>query len=461
MESTAPEQLTPISSSGADDIVARLERVPQSRWHVQARLVVGAATLFDGVDTLAIAYALPVLTAAWHLSPQKAGVLISAGYVGQLMGGVLFGWLADRIGRVSTIRHTIAIYALLSLICALSWNYSSLLIFRLLQGLGLGGEVPVAAAYINEFAKAKTRGRFFLLYEQTYSAGRLVAALLGVWVVAHFGWRYLFLIGALPAVLVIFFRRSLPESPRWLASQGRMQEAGQAIREIELRAGGITGNGALPNPVALAPTPASRMDWRELFRGVYRARTATTWMIWFAAFLLLNGLANWVPTLYTTVFRLPLQTALRYGLASSLAGFAGCVAVAFLIEWTGRRSWYILAFSFAGTACICLWFRNPLTAGAVLLLTSVTLFFANSIAMVVFLHTPEIYPTRMRAFATSTASAWLRVASILAPVFVGFTVARSSLSTVFLVFGLAAWCAACVARFSVETKGRVLEEIAR
>ncbi len=457
MEAKTPELGAAVEQSSvsvrAADVVARLERVPLSRWHVRTRLVVGAATLFDGVDTLAIAYALPVLTAAWHLSPQKAGVLISAGYVGQLIGAVFFGWLADRIGRVSTIRYTIAIYALLSLICAVSWNYSSLLVFRVLQGLGLGGEVPVAAAYVNELAQAKNRGRFFLLYEQTYSAGRLVAALLGVWTVSHFGWRYLFLIGGLPAVLVVFLRRYLPESPRWLAAQGRFEEAGRAIGEMESKSSVRT------QPMD-HPQRASNIDWKELFRGVYRVRTGTTWVIWFAAFLLLNGLANWVPTLYTTVYRLPLATALRYGLVSSLAGFAGCIAVTFLIEWTGRRSWYILAFSAAGLACAGLWIWGAPTARAVLLLTSITLFFANSIAMVVFLHTPEIYPTRMRAFATSMASVWLRVASIIAPLFVGFTVARSSLSTVFLVFGLTAWFAAFVAKFTLETKGRRLEEIA-
>jgi putative MFS transporter len=151
---------------------------------------------------------------------------------------------------------------------------------------------------------------------------------------------------------------------------------------------------------------------------------------------------------------------LRYGLVSSAAGFAGCIAVTFLIEWTGRRPWYLGAFSLAGLACVALWLRGAPSARAVLLLSSITLFFANSIAMVVFLHTPEIYPTRMRAFATSLASVWLRVASIVAPIFVGFTVARSSLSTVFLVFGLMAWFAAFVSRFIVETKGRVLEEVA-
>jgi putative MFS transporter len=167
-----------------------------------------------------------------------------------------------------------------------------------------------------------------------------------------------------------------------------------------------------------------------------------------------------LPTLYTTVYKLPLETALRYGLVSSVSGFAGCIAVTFLIEVTGRRPWYIFAFSMAGLACLGLWLWSAPAARAVLVLTSITLFFANSIAMVVFLHTPEIYPTRMRAFATSIASVWLRVASIIAPLFVGFTVARSSLSIVFLVFGLTAWFAAFVARFSIETKGRVLAEVA-
>ena len=421
------------------------------------RLVAGAATLFDGVDTLAIAYALPVLTAAWHLSPQKAGAMVAAGYVGQLAGAIFFGWLAERISRVATIRYTIFIYAALSLVCAASWNYTSLLVFRVLQGIGLGGEVPVAAAYINEFAKAKTRGRFFLLYEQSYSAGRLVAALLGVWVVAHFGWRYLFLIGGLPAMLVIFLRRYLPESPRWLASQGRLEDAASELSKIERH---IAYEPPRSAHATAAVRPALKTDWKELFRREYRARTGTTWLIWFAAFLLLNGLSNWVPTLYTTVYRIPLQTALQYGLISSVAGFAGCLAVPFFIEPVGRRRWYILAFSIAGLACVGLWLWGAPTAGTVVILTSVTLFCANSIAMVAFLHTPQIYPTRMRAFATSMASVWLRVASIIAPLFIGFTVARSSLSTMFLVFGLTAWLAAFIARSSVETTGRVLEEIA-
>jgi putative MFS transporter len=441
----------------SNQILARLERIPVSRWHVRARMIVGAATLFDGIDTLAIAYVLPVLVATWHLTHSQAALLISAGYAGQLIGGIVSGWLAERIGRRPTIVITVATYALLSFFCAFSWSYSSLLIFRILQGLGLGGEVPVAATYVNELARAKGRGRFFLLYEQAYSAGRLAAALLGVWVVGHFGWRYMFLIGGLPAFLTGLLMRGLPESPRWLVSKGRLIDADQVVSGIENQQ-----SGDLPNSYeTVAVVTSERSDWRELFRGVYRVRTFTSWILWFTTFLLLNGLANWVPTLYTTTFRLPLQTALRYGAISSVTGFAGCLSVALLIEYVGRRLWYAGAFCSAAVACLVLWYHGASSPTEMLILTSVTAFFINSIAMVVFLHTPEIYPTRIRALATSLASSWLRVASIVAPLFIGVTLSGGSLADVFLVFGIAAGIAALVSwRFVVETSNRTLEEIA-
>ena len=442
-------------SATAEQILARLEQMPVSSRHLRIRLFVGIATFFDGIDALAIAYVLPVLVGAWDISPHRIGILISAGYVGQLFGAVFAGWIAERVGRLPTMVYTVAAYAVFSLLCALSWDYSSLLVFRTLQGLGLGGEVPVAAAYINEFAKAKGRGRFVLVYEQVYSAGRLMAALLGVWVVTRFGWRYMFLFGGLPALLVVFLRRYLPESPRWLASQGRLEEADRVIKQMECTAPLEKTRG-----VVVRHQPAEKAQWRELFQGTYRSRTFTSWAVWFIAFLLLNGLATWVPTLYATVFRLPVQTALRYGAISSVAGFAGCIAVALLIDWSGRRLWYLCAFSLAGLACIGLWLFGAGSVVAVVIVACITTFAANSIAMLVFLHTPEIYPTRIRALATSVASAWLRVASIVAPLFIGFTIETYHLGAVFLVFGAMACIGALITGlFSIETKDRVLEEI--
>ena len=446
----------------AGRIVDRLERMPLSSWHLRARMVVGSATLFDAVDTLAIAYVLPVLVDQWHLSAQQVGSLIAAGYLGQLVGAIFFGLLAERVGRRTILIYTVATYSILSLICASAWDYGSLLVFRTLQGLGLGGEVPVAAAYISEFAKARGRGRFFLLYEQVYSAGRVVAALLGIWMVLGLGWRSVFLCGGLSALLVLILRRFLPESPRWLASRGRLDEADQVVGKIEAR---ILAEGRTLDPLPEVPSfhlhpRRAQTDLRELFSVMYRSRTLTTWALWFVAYLLMNGLSTWVPTLYRVVFRLPVQVSLNYGLVSSLAGFAGCLTVAFLIDWTGRRLWFALAFFFAAVSCLALWRLGPGSAAMVLMFTSITIFFINSNAMLLFLHTSEIYPTRMRALATSVASAWMRVASITGPILIGWTLGYWHLGAVFLQFGLVALLGAAVAwQRSVETKERILEEI--
>src|SRR4249919_2096797 len=227
--------------SSVDDIVARLERLPTSWWQVKARIIVGVATFFDAFDALAIASVLPVIVPLWKLAPPQVGFLISAGFVGQLIGALLFGWIAERYGRMTAMIWSIALFAVMSLVCAFAWDYNSLLIFRTIQGIGLGGEVPVAAVFISELAKAKGRGRFVLLYELVFPIGLTAASLIALWVVPAFGWQWMFVIGALPAFLALVLRGLLPESPRWLAVRGRNAEAEAAMALIERETEKATG----------------------------------------------------------------------------------------------------------------------------------------------------------------------------------------------------------------------------
>ena len=145
MAAVLEESLVDSRASFAGEVAARLERLPLSSWQVRARIIIGTATFFDAFDALAIAYILPVLAPLWHLSPQQVGFLISAGFFGQLFGALFFGWVAERYGRMRALLGAIATFGLLSFACAFSWDYTSLLILRTLQGFGLGGEVPVAA----------------------------------------------------------------------------------------------------------------------------------------------------------------------------------------------------------------------------------------------------------------------------------------------------------------------------
>jgi MFS transporter, putative metabolite:H+ symporter len=142
----------------ASMLVARIERLRISPWHVKARLVMGVATFFDAFDVLAIAYVLPVLAGLWKLRPQEIGLMISMGFVGQIAGAIFFGWLAERIGRIRAATYSMALFSVMSLICALSWNFTSLLAFRTVQGIDLGARFRLPPPISTRFRAPRGEG---------------------------------------------------------------------------------------------------------------------------------------------------------------------------------------------------------------------------------------------------------------------------------------------------------------
>jgi MFS transporter, putative metabolite:H+ symporter len=444
----------------AAGIVARLERLPVSRPLVWARMVVGSATFFDGYTTLAIAYAMPVLAKLWQLPPSKVGLVISSGYLGQLIGALFFGWLAERIGRLRTLTITVSIFAVMSVACIFSWNATSLIVFRFIQGIGTGGEVPVASAYVNEFVGARSRGRFFLLYELLFLVGLVFAALIGYELVPRFGWQMMFWIGVVPVVLTVPLRFFLPESPRWLLTHGRIPEAEAVISRLEKD---VTDRGiALPPPVRATGIVASfeRGSWRDLFSGIYRKRTLTLWVLWFCSYLINNGLATWLPTLYRTVFNIPLRTSLLYGLIMTTVAVVVSFVCAISIDKVGRRPWYIGAFGLAVVPLVMLWIIGANTAVQVLVFATCAYAIIQTITYSLYLYSAELYPTRMRAVGAGIGSAWLRAGSMAGPALIGFVMSESGVHTVFLSFAAVAIVGAITcALFATETKGRVLEEL--
>jgi len=453
------------SRASTDEIVARLERLPTSWWQVKARIIVGVATFFDAFDALAIASILPVIVPLWKLTPQEIGFMISAGFVGQLLGALLFGFIAERYGRMTAMIWSIALFAVMSLVCAFAWDYNSLLVFRTIQGIGLGGEVPVAAVFISELAKAKGRGRFVLLYELVFPIGLTAASLIGLWVVPRFGWQYMFVIGALPAFLALALRSLLPESPRWLAVRGRNAEAEAAMALIEAETQKATGQ-PLPPPQPVVATTDKPASLADLFGERYLRRTLVVWVIWFSAYFVNYGLSIWLTTVYRTVFQLPLDVSLRYGFITQVVGLLGTLICALTIDHVGRRPWFAFSFAAAALALGALaMFPHP-TAEQVLISMTIAYFFVSTINIGVYLYTPELYPTRVRALGVGTGTAWLRFASIIGPTVVGMMIGARltpaqipDLPKVFLAFAaVAAIAAAITALFAVETKGRVLEE---
>ena len=450
--------MTDISApSAVDRIVARIERLPTSWWQVKARIIVGTATFFDAFDALAIASVLPVVAPLWKLTQPQTGFLISAGFLGQLVGALLFGWLAEHHGRMTAMIWSIALFSMMSLVCAFAFDYWSLLVLRAIQGIGLGGEVPVAAVFISELAKAKSRGRFVLLYELVFPIGLVAASLVGLWVVPRLGWQYMFAIGALPGLIALLLRRLLPESPRWLAVHGRHSEAEAAMAHIESETQKATGE-PLPPVKPVVSTLEKPASLADLFGPLYMRRTLVVWVMWFCAYCVNYGLAIWLPTVYRTVFKLPLEQSLKYGLITQAVGLLGTLICALIIDHVGRRLWFAWSFAAAAVALAALAVYQAPTAEQVLTCMTIAYFFISSVNIGVYLYTPELYPTRVRALAVGAATAWLRFASIIGPTVVG-TMIASGLPAVFLTFAAVAGIAAAITGlFAVETKGHVLEE---
>jgi MFS transporter, putative metabolite:H+ symporter len=448
-----------VSKKGTvDDVVARIERLPISSWHLKARFIVGVATFFDGFDALAIAYVLPVIAPQWHLTPPQIGLLLSASFLGQLLAALFFGWFAERYGRMPAIIWSTLIYSVMSLACAFAWDFNSLLVLRTLQGIGIGGEVPVAITYIAELSRAERRGRFLLLYELVFPIGLVAAVLVGALVVPFFGWQWLFVIGALPAFVVFFMQRLLPESPRWLATKGRYEEADAVVSMIEKAVERSTGQ--LPPVQPVVRTRERAASLADLFGSEYLGRTLSAWAIWAACFFCNFGLVVWLPSIYRTVFHLSVSDALIYTLVTQSVGLIGCLICALSIDFFHRRLWF--AGAFVGAAAFFFWlgYVNPGSPVAVLAASSVAFFFISLISIGLYLYTPEIYPTRARAIGITSSACWARIASFVAPNIVGAAMASWGLSSVFLIFAAVACFGALVAgMWLTETRRKVLEVI--
>ncbi|NML31372.1 MFS transporter [Paraburkholderia antibiotica] len=441
-------------------IIARLERLPRNGMQVRARILIGLATFFDGFDVIAIAATLPLLIAKWNLTPWDVGFLLGSGSVGQLIGAFLFPWYAERAGRVKAIALSSGIIGITSIACGFAPTFAVFVALRIVQGLGLGGELPVAATYINEISRAHGRGRFVLLYEIVFPIGLLASSALGAWIVPRFGWQAMYFIGGMPLILFFVLRRLVPESPRWLAVRDRMAEADSSVLAFE-RAAKVP----LP-PVAQAAEfdemvnrhPKRRVA--DLFGPAYLKRTIAVAMLWVTCGFIQYGLSTWLPTIYRTIYHAPLQLALNLAVAASVLGVLGSLACALLVDKVGRKP--IINISFLLCA-LSLALAGVLHASSVYVVATCCAFALGFLAsgfITAYVYTPELYPTSIRAMGCGVGGAWLKVAAIFAPAIVSKTMIGGNLEVAFYILAAVPFLAAVVVHLlGIETKGKVLEQL--
>lgn len=462
---TGDESAASVDVARRSAILARLERLPFSRFHFRLAAILGVGTFFDAFDALTIATALAVVFNVLHISFLNAGLLISAAYVGQFIGAWIFGYLSESYGRKFAFITSLLLFGILSVATAFAWDFQSLVICRIVQGLGLGGEVPVAGALFGEYLRTANRARIGLIYQSLFIWGAALTPAIGVAVFTLVGqdpgWRVLFVLGGIPALVAIYACWALPESARWLADKGRYDEAEKIVARIEAE----PRKEALPPP-RVTPQPApQKTRLAELFGGIYARRTTLLWTQWAATFFVAYGYSIWLPTLYVRIGGMPVNNALLLTLVTWAATLTTMYTEAWLLEKVGRKPLFIFGFAMImlggsfGATMVLLFHASGwhiLFASALIMGLGTAL---NSSACVNY--TAELYPTRMRGLGIATGSSMNRLASIFSPFAVGALLDGGyGIEAVFAMFAAAGLIGLVVMiALGVETKGRTLEEL--
>lgn len=445
-------------------LLARLDRLPLSRPHWNLMVIGGLGYTFDGADNALVAFLMPSIREQWNIDNAALGLLAAATPVGYLFGAVLAGMLGDRFGRKPVMLWALAIYTLFTLVAAVAPGWEVFASARIIAGIGIGAESVIIAPYLAEFIPPKHRGWFVASLAGFFSFGYVIAALIGRFIVplSEDGWRWAQVVTALPIIAVLWWRRSLHESPRYLLSRGRTADAGRVVVDFERR---VEARGH-----RLEPVDSSARDedlcvertgflraLRFLWASGMRRRTAVVWLIWFVNVFTFYGFFVWVPTLLVQR-GIDVTTSFEYTLVIYLAMIPGYFSAAALAEKIDRKN--TISLYLAAAAASAYWLSQSEEPTQILLAGVALSWFINGAFGALYAYTPEMFPTWVRSSATGLASAFGRIGSITAPIVVGFGSAAWGFGGVFgLTTGVLVVGVVGVLIFGPRTSGRSLEDL--
>ncbi|NRD77261.1 MFS transporter [Bacillus sp. BRMEA1] len=387
--------------------------------------VAGTGWLFDAMDVGMLSFIIAALKEHWGLTPGQMGWIGSINSIGMAVGALLFGLMADKVGRKNVFIITLLLFSLGSGASAFSTTLSIFLTIRFIVGMGLGGELPVASTLVSESVPVENRGRTVVLLESFWAVGWLASAIISYFVIPKFGWQTALLISAIPAFFTLYLRVGLPDSPRYTALKG--QEKVSVFSNLA-----------------------------KLWSREYSRQTIMLWVVWFCVVFSYYGMFLWLPSVMV-MKGFSLIKSFQYVLIMTLAQLPGYFTAAWLIERVGRK--FVLVVYLIGTA-LCAYFFGTASSIGLLMTSGILLSFFNLGAWGgLYAYTPEQYPTKIRGTGTGMAAAFGRIGGVLGPLLVGYLAAQKiPISTIFTIFCISVFIgAAAVFILGKETKKQELE----
>lgn len=439
-------------------VAARLDRLPVTRLHRYLIAVVGVATFFDLYDLFLASSISTVLSKEFGVSSAELKPLLASAFVGAFVGALTLGRLADRIGRRRAFLVTLGLYSVFTLLGAFSTDVWMLVACRFIAGIGIGAELPLADAYLADLLPAKSRGRatawaYTVGFCGVPVAGFLAKGLVGETPLGIDGWRWLFVIGALGAAIVWVLRAGLPESPRWLAAQGRDEEAEAVLVRLETAAGQ-----GLPEPKPVDAPPERPGTFTDLLRPPWRRRTGMLYAFQILQAFGYYGFGSLVPIVLAAK-GFDLTHSLTFSALTFLGYPIGSALSIPVIERVQRKT--LIIASAIGMAAFGLAFGYSSSGALIAVFGFAYTATSNVFSNAFHTYQGELFPTTLRATAAGSAYSLSRLATAAMPYLLIPVLDHAGAGTMFaVVAGAMVLLVANVSAFGPRTTGRSVEDIA-
>jgi putative MFS transporter len=437
------------------NVGARLDRLPVAPFHRRLFALVAIGMFFDGFDIYIAGSVLGATLRSGFSDLVQNGLFISVTFIGMMSGAFLTGFIGDRFGRRITFQLNLAVFGLAALAAAAAPNMTVLIALRFVMGLGLGAEAVVGYSVISEFVPSNVRGRWAGYIATIVTSGLPVSALLAYLLVPAFGWRVMFVIGGVGALVVWALRQGLPESPRWLEAVGRIEEADALVSQIEAD---VAKTAILPPPSVTLKAP-SHLALSALFRAPLLSRMIVGCVSLIVINMLIYGFITWLPT-FLVRQGFSIASTFGYVMFMTLGGPLGSFIGAFSADAIGRKPSIIGAAVCAAVFALLFTFvTDPIAITIVGFLLTIPIYVLVTLLFGIYI--PEIFPTEVRLRATGICNTVGRAASIVTPLAVVPLVITYGIDGVLaLMIAALVVMASVVALLGIEPERRALEDMA-